>query len=193
MDGVLEYSFGHPKYHLIYNHKSRNKFGSHRAYRIQNDAMSKFMLHNSNFGRAAGWARYQMAVTKYQDMEDVSSSIYAQNDPFDPVLDFHRFLENNDDLVDEDLVLWLTTGSYHIPHSEDTPSVSTSANQYTVVFSPYNFFPTCPTVSFSETLHIKRNKNSDSLDVQTFGTEVESKCFQKETTYEEFNGSTPPV
>ena len=68
-----------------------------------------------------------MAVTRYKDVEDVSSSIYAQGDPYDPVLDFSRYLDDNDTIVDADLITWLTTGMYHVPHAEDVPSTATTA------------------------------------------------------------------
>ncbi|XP_050399517.1 amiloride-sensitive amine oxidase [copper-containing] [Patella vulgata] len=193
MDAILEFSFDHPKYHLFYNQNTRNKFDYHRAYRVQHGAMSKFHLEEAAFMRAANWARYQMAVTKHKDTEDVSTTIYAQNDPFDPVLDFHTFLDNNDKLVDEDLVVWLTAGVVHIPHSEDIPATATPGNSYTIYLRPYNFFQTCPSVSLSEAVHITPGNNFDTLHVKTFGTKQGSRCFQKEENYEEFNGTTPLI
>ena len=67
-----------------------------------------------------------MAVTRYKDVEDTSSSIYAQGDPYDPVLDFGRYIDDNDTIVDTDLIAWVTTGMYHIPQPEDVPSSPTT-------------------------------------------------------------------
>lgn len=133
---------------------------------------------------------FQMAVTKYKDTEDSSSSIYAQGDPFDPVLDFSRYLEDNDTIVDTDLVVWVTSGIYHIPHAEDVPSISTTSNQCRILLAPYNFFNHCPSMAVSDAVQVSRkNMSTQALSFSTFGTPLsEPHCYQRERSLEEFQG-----
>ena len=49
---------------------------------------------------SVAWARYQMAVTKYKDDEKRSSSMYAIWDGAEPVVDFQKFIEDNESIVD---------------------------------------------------------------------------------------------
>lgn len=45
--------------------------------------------------------RYPLAVTKYRESELCSSSIYNQNDPWDPPVVFEEFLQNNENIEEE--------------------------------------------------------------------------------------------
>lgn len=45
--------------------------------------------------------RYPLAVTKYRESELYSSSLYNQNDPWDPPVVFEEFLRNNENIEDE--------------------------------------------------------------------------------------------
>lgn len=133
-------------------------------------------------------------MTKYKDVEDSSSSIYAQGDPFDPVLDFTRYLEDNDSIVDTDLVVWLTSGFYHVPHAEDMPSVSTTVHQAKVFLRPYNFFNYCPSMAVSDAVVIRQKEAKDNgnqyLVFDTFGTDSgEPHCYQRETSLTQFEGN----
>ncbi|CAL1539227.1 unnamed protein product [Lymnaea stagnalis] len=194
-EASVAYSFDQPQHHIIFNRQADNKYDTHRAYRVVNEAKSKFLLQDSSVTNAASWAKYQMAVTKYKDTEDSSSSIYAQGDPFDPVLDFSRYLEDNDTIVDTDIVVWVTSGLYHIPHAEDVPSTTTTANQCRVFLIPYNFFNHCPSMAVSDALLVRKRSSTDTSDTKnplvfnTFGTAAsEPKCYQKEKKLEEFQG-----
>lgn len=199
----VPFNFDRPQHHIVYNNRAFNRFGAHRAYRIINEAKSKFLLENATVTKAASWARYQMAVTKYKDTEDCSSSIYAQGDPYDPVVDFSRFMEDNDTIVDTDLIVWVTSGVYHIPHAEDVPSTTTATNQCRIFLTPYNFLNHCPSMAVSDALLVKRESNIDmvnkkdgksSLIFETFGTESgEPKCYQKETSIKSFKGDIEKV
>lgn len=44
-------------------------------------------------------------MTKYRESEHCSSSIYNQNDPWDPPVVFEEFLRNNEDINHEVLAL----------------------------------------------------------------------------------------
>ena len=129
---------------------------------------------------------FQVAVTRYKDVEDTSSSIYSQGDPYDPVLDFGRFLDDNDTIVDTDIIVWVTTGYYHIPHAEDVPSSATMDGQCDVTIRPYNFFNHCPSLAVSDAVTVTSEPVTGTLKFETFGTSSqESECYQKETSFKE--------
>lgn len=45
--------------------------------------------------------RYPLAVTRHKDNEVTSSSIYTQNDPWEPVVSFEDYIRNNDNIVNQ--------------------------------------------------------------------------------------------
>nr|BAG59239.1 unnamed protein product [Homo sapiens] len=98
------------------------------------------------------WARYPLAVTKYRESELCSSSIYHQNDPWDPPVVFEQFLHNNENIENEDLVAWVTVGFLHIPHSEDIPNTATPGNSVGFLLRPFNFFPEDPSLASRDTV-----------------------------------------
>jgi len=50
-----------------------------------------------------------------------------QATPATPVLDFSKYTDG-DRIEQEDLVVWLTLGGYHIPLSEDAPNTPSTAS-----------------------------------------------------------------
>ncbi|XP_037371106.1 amiloride-sensitive amine oxidase [copper-containing]-like [Talpa occidentalis] len=141
-----------PKY-LLFTSPQKNRWGHKRSYRLQIHSMADQVLPPGwQEERAVTWARYPLAVTKYRESELSSSSIYNQNDPWDPPVVFEEFLQNNENIEDEDLVAWVTVGFLHIPHSEDIPNTATPGNSVGFLLRPYNFFPEDPSVASRDTV-----------------------------------------
>ncbi|XP_036078141.1 membrane primary amine oxidase isoform X4 [Rousettus aegyptiacus] len=116
-----------PRYlYLASNHS--NKWGHPRGYRIQMLSFAGEPLpQNSSMERAVSWGRYQLAVTQRKEEEPSSTSIFNQNDPWTPTVDFTNFI-NNESIAGEDLVAWVTAGFLHIPHAEDVPNTTPSTS-----------------------------------------------------------------
>ncbi|NXW63451.1 AOC1 oxidase, partial [Eurystomus gularis] len=91
--------------------------------------------------------RYHLAVTRHHENEPSSSSIYAQNEPWDPLVSFESFLRNNETIEDQDLVAWVTVGFLHVPHAEDIPNTATPGNAVGFFLRPFNFFDEDPSVA----------------------------------------------
>ncbi|NXH23250.1 AOC1 oxidase, partial [Bucco capensis] len=91
--------------------------------------------------------RYHLAVTRHHENEPSSSSIYAQNDPWEPLVSFESFLRDNETIEDQDLVAWVTVGFLHVPHAEDIPNTSTPGNAVGFFLRPFNFFNEDPSVA----------------------------------------------
>ncbi|XP_008046417.1 amiloride-sensitive amine oxidase [copper-containing] [Carlito syrichta] len=141
-----------PKY-LLFTSPQENPWGHKRSYRLQIHSMADQVLPPGwQEERAVTWARYPLAVTKYRESELCSSSIYNQNDPWDPPVVFEEFLHNNENIENEDLVAWVTVGFLHIPHSEDIPNTATPGNSVGFLLRPFNFFPEDPSVASRDTV-----------------------------------------
>lgn len=102
LEAAYLYSFDAPKYLVMYNENSEDTYGNKRGYRILNRGMTKQLLpEGSESELLVKWARYQMAITKHNDSERTSSSLYASRDLKDPVVNFSSFIENDDSIIDE--------------------------------------------------------------------------------------------
>ncbi|GFO42008.1 amine oxidase [Plakobranchus ocellatus] len=123
------------------------------------------------------WARHQLAVTKHKDEEAVSSSPYAMWDSFNPVTDFSDFYKDNENIKDEDLVFWITSGMHHLPHTEDLPVTPTVGNHLTFFLFPYNYFTDCPSMASRDQIRIEhkdRNDPKKGVRVERYGRSEET-------------------
>ncbi|XP_007536701.1 amiloride-sensitive amine oxidase [copper-containing] [Erinaceus europaeus] len=139
--------------HLLFSSEQENCWGHQRSYRLQINSMADQVLPPGwQEEQGITWARYPLAVTKYRESELTSSSIYNQNDPWDPPVVFEEFLHNNENIEDKDLVAWVTVGFLHIPHSEDIPNTATPGNSVGFLLRPFNFFPEDPSLASRDTV-----------------------------------------
>ncbi|XP_059150285.1 putative amine oxidase [copper-containing] [Physella acuta] len=179
-EAVYDYNFTRPMYHVVHSRAGKTKFGLEvgweggvilgktkfgeiKAYRIQMNGMSYNLLPRDQGNEGTiPWARHQMVVTRHKDDEIWSSSNYAMFDGLDPVVNFTKFYQDDESIVDQDLVFWMTCGMHHIPHTEDLPNTPTVGNHLTFYLLPYNYFDECPSVSSRDSLHIIHRDRSDT-------------------------------
>ena len=152
---------------LFHNKDAKNPNGRDRSYRIVNKGQTDFLLKDAPFSGAAQWAKYPVVVTRRQDTEISSTSIYAQNYPFSPVLNFNDFIDSYS-IVDTDLVAWVTMGAFHVPGTEAVPSTSTTWNRYSFILQPYNYFSECPTKDSPDEVVIRPGKEKGKPEVKGF-------------------------
>lgn len=154
----------HPRYlYLASNHS--NKWGHPRGYRIQVFSFAGEPLpQNSSMERAFSWGRYQLAVTQRKEEEPSSTSIYNQNDPWTPTVDFSDFI-NNETIAGEDLVAWVTAGFLHIPHAEDIPNTLTVGNGVGFFLRPYNFFDQDPSSDSADSIYFRGDQDATACEV----------------------------
>ena len=144
--------------------------GVNRGCRIDIRNMMK-QLYPKDWGlvNGAAWSLNHMIVTKRKETEETSSSFYNQYSMYDPVVDFRRFVSDNEPIVDEDLIAWVTTGLMHVPHSKDIPNTATAANSASFYLRPYNFFDEDPSMASRDAVLISPAKNG-KFDINRFGT-----------------------
>ncbi|XP_001371316.1 amiloride-sensitive amine oxidase [copper-containing] isoform X2 [Monodelphis domestica] len=179
-----------PKF-LLFTSPKKNLWGHPRSYRIQLHSMADQVLPPGwQEERTVTWARYPLAVTKYRESELVSSSIYNQNDPWDPPVVFEEFLRNNENIENEDLVAWVTVGFLHIPHSEDIPNTATPGNSVGFLLRPFNFFSEDPSLASKETV-IVRSQAKGPNHIERWTSDNIEGCWKASPF--NYNGTYRPV
>uniref|UniRef100_UPI00254061DA amiloride-sensitive amine oxidase [copper-containing] n=1 Tax=Euleptes europaea TaxID=460621 RepID=UPI00254061DA len=155
-----------PRYLLFSSPHRRGPCGHPRSYRLQPASHAHRVLPRRwQEERGVSWSRYHLAVTQHHQDEDTSSSIYIQNNPWEPHVSFESFLQDDESLDDQDLVAWVTVGFLHIPHSEDVPNTSTPGNAVGFLLRPFNFFDEDPSVASRRTVIVRPAQDGPSKGV----------------------------
>ncbi|XP_065114959.1 diamine oxidase [copper-containing] isoform X2 [Paramisgurnus dabryanus] len=176
-----------PKYLHFYNQNQNNKWGHKRGYRIQYYSHGNSVLPRGwKEENGIAWSRYQLAVTRHKDSETTSSSIYTQNEPWEPLVSFEDFIRNNENIVSQDLVAWVTVGFLHIPHSEDIPNTATPGNAVGFFLRPFNFFDEDPSLASRSTVIVRPDEKGQPK-VQRWTPEVVGHCVSDKPFY--YNGT----
>ncbi|XP_045900615.1 amiloride-sensitive amine oxidase [copper-containing]-like [Micropterus dolomieu] len=187
------FSFGEkfPRYVHFNNPNKKNKWGQQRGYRIQYNSHADSVLPRGwREENGISWSRYPLAVTRHKDSEATSSSIYAQNNPWEPVVSFEDYISNNENIVNQDLVAWVTVGFLHVPHSEDIPNTTTPGNAVGFLLRPFNFFKEDPSVASRSTVIVRPGKDN-KLKIQRWTPEVIGHCVTDKPFF--YNGTYAEV
>ncbi|CAN9505369.1 unnamed protein product [Ophioblennius macclurei] len=157
-EAAMRYGTKTPRY-LHVASKKTNRWGQQRSYRLQVFSFSGDHLPESEAEeRSMSWARYKVAITKHKDSEKTSSSLYNQNGIWAPAVDFSKYIEDNENIEDQDLVAWVTAGFLHIPHAEDIPNTVTVGNGGGVLLRPHNYFNEDPSIHSADSVFIAPGK-----------------------------------
>ena len=120
--------------------------GNARGYAISlgSFASTQTLPDDHPFVRAMPYSKWHVAFTRQHDDEYRVTSPYVQYDAVradgaNGAQDLERFLADEEGLLDEDLVAWISVGREHVTRQEDLPLVS----NFGVAFSlqPWNFLP----------------------------------------------------
>ncbi|KAK0049905.1 amine oxidase [copper-containing], partial [Biomphalaria pfeifferi] len=161
LDAVHSFNFDQPKAHIVFNNFTRNSFKENKGYRIYIEGISKSLLSDDS-DISLPWAAHQMVVTKQKDSEIRGSSVYAMFDSARAATNFTTFYSDNENIVDEDLVLWITCGSYHIPSSEDLPTTATVGASMGFYLLPFNYHDECPSMTSRDAILVRHADPSDA-------------------------------
>ncbi|XP_075436596.1 diamine oxidase [copper-containing] [Ascaphus truei] len=178
-----------PKYLMFTNPNKQNQWGHPKSYRIQyNSHGDRVLPRRWREERGIAWSRYSLAVTRHSDAEMTSSSLYAQNDPWNPIVNFQDFISNNEDIVNKDLVAWVTVGFLHIPHAEDIPNTATPGNAVGFFLRPFNFFNEDPSVATKSTVIVRPTDHTfTKVNIQRWTPEVVGHCVSDQPFH--YNGT----
>ena len=104
-------------------------------------------------------------------------------------IDFLKYLMDNDSIVNEDLVAWVTIGAMHIPHSEDLPNTATAENSAHFFIRPFNYFDEDPSIGSTNAILITpKDAKLSGQNVERYGTPTGPHCVPKEYKFN-FNGT----
>ena len=161
---VKKIDFDKPTFYNIYS-DNKNKFESKRGYLIQPlSAVKQLLPEGDLITKMAPWSVYPLVVTRYKENELRSSSLYNQNSPTQPVVNFESFFQDiNDNIEDEDLVAWVSIGCIEIPSSEDVPNVASAANTARFFLQPFNYFDAGTSTDSSNAVFIKQDEDKNNV------------------------------
>jgi primary-amine oxidase len=98
---------------------------------------------DSSIAARAAFATKNLFVTKYDPAERYAAGEYVNQHPGQSGIP--AFIEGDEPLVGEDIVLWHTFGLTHFPRNEDWPVMPMDYAKFTL--RPYNFFDRNPTLN----------------------------------------------
>ena len=176
---VKSIDFDKPTFYNIYS-DNKNKFESKRGYLIQPlSAVKQLLPVDDLITTMAPWSIYPLVVTRYKENELRSSSLYNQNSPTQPVVNFESFFQDvNDRITDEDLVAWVSIGCIEIPSSEYVPNIASAANTARFFLRPFNYFDVGPSTDSSNAVFIKQDEDNNNV-VQSSVLSDEEVCVPK--------------
>lgn len=137
---------------LISNYSKENKVGNPVSYQLipfaggthpiakgANFSPDEWLFKRLNFMDKQIW------VTKYNPTELYPEGAYPNRSDKDTGLG--QFVQNNDNINNKDLVVWLTTGTTHVARAEEWPIMPTE--WVNVLLKPWNFFDETPTLNLN--------------------------------------------
>ncbi|CAG5126198.1 unnamed protein product [Candidula unifasciata] len=153
-EAVYMFDFNHPKHLLFYSNRS-SVLGNNPAYRLIHKGLTKTLLpEGDGFEPSMSWGRHQMFVTRHKDDEMTSSSMFAMWDAADPVVNFKTFWDDDESIMDQDIVAWITLGNYHIPQMENVPNTATVGTTQSFFLVPFNYFKEDPSLASRDSVKI---------------------------------------
>jgi len=138
-ESAIKPNLASPKIPIVVNENAKNKWGSPRGYKVQvNRIIHELMPESEPWKQSLGFARYSFVATKHKDNETSSSSIYNQAQLGNPVVRFDELI-GSETIRNQDIVIWVSSGLYHLPTSEDAPVTSTTSNNIGFSLVPFNY------------------------------------------------------
>ena len=108
-----------------------------------------------------------------------------------PQVDFREYLLDDDPILNEDLVAWVTIGAMHVPHSEDIPNTATAANSANFFIRPFNYFDEDPSIGSTNAMLITPITQWYKIvgqKVERYGTPDGPQCIPKKQELD-YNGT----
>lgn len=138
-DAIIDFNSNGNAFYLVGNQNEKNSYGNTRSYRI----MPRSLIHNTVNGKKmeknADFSTHDMFVLKRHENEQSSSSIFNAFLPSNPPIEFKKYYEDDENIKQEDLVIYLNLGFHHLPRSEDVPNTLTIEATSAIMLSPFNY------------------------------------------------------
>ena len=144
----------------IVNHERRNGVGEAVGYKLVPSSTPVLLAQpGSSVAKRAAFATKHLWVTRYDPAERYAAGPYPNQHAGGAGLP--EFQRADRSLVDEDVVVWHTFGSTHVPRAEDWPVMPVERVGFTL--KPENFFDRNPS------LDVPRTSPGSECSVETDG------------------------
>ncbi len=81
----------------------------------------------------------------------------------------------------QDLVAWVTLGTFHVPHSEDVPIVTSPGVQLHFFLLPFNYFDEDPSLASRDNIRATPNQDGDPV-FEYAGVQEDLICVPRDVT-----------
>jgi len=154
---VRDTDFAKGRKWAVKNHDSKNYLGHDRGYELEPFPVASPLVQAcQRVAKRATYLKHDLFVTKYRENELYSVGRYPIERGHDTGLPC--YIQNNDSIVDEDIVLWYTVGFGHSPITEEYPVMPYESVK--MFLKPHNFFNENPALYISETNLVDCPENS---------------------------------
>ncbi|KAH7028197.1 copper amine oxidase [Microdochium trichocladiopsis] len=157
--------------YTVENTAKLNKWGVPRGYRIVPGLSNVGLTSQTNpfFLKSGQFAKQPFAVSRQHDTEPAASAAMNQNVPHAPLVEFWKFFEDGEDLVQQDIVAWVNLGMQHYTRSEDMPNTLMSEAHSSIMFAPQNWGEAELTVDLQNAIIYNGNDGEGPLQPETNG------------------------
>ena len=135
-EAVRDTDFTKSRKWSVINQNSLNYLGFERGYELIPFPTSLTFNDKSRVSKRANYTLHNLFVTKYHDDELYATGKYPVEKAEDSGIKL--YIKDNENIVNEDIVVWYTFGFSHAPICEDAPVMCLEKLSMTI--RPDNFF-----------------------------------------------------
>lgn len=173
-DAMLNVNPATPKTWIFGDKTNKNKWGNTKAYSLHLDANPSPVIHpDSHTFPAFSYAKHMLHVTVQKDTEETIAGPYDMNRLDEPQFPFEETAVDGENIVQEDLVAWVTLTSMHLPTSENFPMTNMISHGFTL--APHNYFDENPAMDLPHFLRMM-NPTGTSGDTRKEDLPIVPEC-----------------
>lgn len=148
-------------------HKQHSATGTNVSYKLVTPHMPPLLAQpGSMVWNRAPWARKNMFVTRYKADEIYPSGMHINQHPGGTNFGLAEWVERDEKIADEDVVVWANFGVTHISRAEDWPIMP--VEMIRVHLKPSNFFQRNPGLDVPSSVDAK-SKYAETMAASSNG------------------------
>ena len=138
---------------MIYNPASRSELGHPAGYEVEPAGNTTSAFPAARFGEPSSFTQRHVWITRYDPAQLYAAGRYPNQAPQGYDNGLFRYVQDDESVYKQDVVLWYSLGFTHVTRPEDYPIMP--AGRTTVDFAPKGFFPRSPALGHA-TLEVSR-------------------------------------
>jgi len=132
---------------VVFNPSVKSALGHFAGYEIDPQGNTVSAIPESRFGQDTSFTQRHFWATRYHPAELYAAGKYPNQAPDDSTDNLFHYGNDNEDIYNQDVVLWYSLGLTHIPRPEDYPIMP--AAHVAVNFTPCGFFTKSPALGYA--------------------------------------------